>query len=376
MEYNINQWYQDQLFPSRKESSWGYMFTSTMLHALGLTAAILFASILPQPPELKPLMEITILEAAGEPTKADTSFAEGIQQTQSQNQMVDKDAVIVSKQKKVAKKISRAKLKANKKQSLVKRPTFAVKRVIHGPTVKESEIEAPILETEEFEQTLKSDVKFHAKKFDENSISEDLEKVDRENSYKVAALQKDLDKQADDFMSEQEEDMKNLSQDVIQSNAQLKEQIDNNKKADLAKVAQAKEAEELAQKRAAAQAEKDSQASALARSYGVNGRVRSLEDIKQMPGNRKPYYDPEDRLARRQGAVSFLAYVSKDGKITQFKLLQGTGHRTLDAKTLNAIRSWRFYPGQEGWVEIPFKWDLKGGPQEMPATLRRKISQK
>jgi TonB family protein len=114
----------------------------------------------------------------------------------------------------------------------------------------------------------------------------------------------------------------------------------------------------------------------VGRSLGVDGPVRDLQDLRQVPGNRRPIYESEDRLAGRQGQISFLAYINRQGSITQLKLLKSTGHRSLDANTLSAIRGWKFYPGQEGWVEIPFRWDLKGGPQEMPATLRRTISQK
>lgn len=105
------------------------------------------------------------------------------------------------------------------------------------------------------------------------------------------------------------------------------------------------------------------------------GQVRALEELKQMPGNQKPQYDSEDRLAGRQGDVIFRAYVSTEGMPTDFKMVRSSGHRSLDYKTLKAIKSWKFYPGQEGWVEIPFRWDLKGGPKQIGGTLRTKVSQ-
>lgn len=105
-------------------------------------------------------------------------------------------------------------------------------------------------------------------------------------------------------------------------------------------------------------------------------QIRNLEDLRQMPGNAKPEYESEDRLMGRQGMVVFLAFVSKEGSPTSFKISQSSGHRSLDLKTLKAVKSWRFYPGQEGWVEIPFQWDLKGGPKQVGGTLRKKISQK
>ncbi|MFN7728251.1 MAG: TonB family protein [Bdellovibrio sp.] len=103
--------------------------------------------------------------------------------------------------------------------------------------------------------------------------------------------------------------------------------------------------------------------------------VRPLEDLKQMPGNEKPQYDPDDRLSGRNGVVVFYAFITSGGQPADFKLIQSSGHRSLDLKTLKAIRTWKFYPGQEGWVEIPFQWDLKGEPKAIGGTLR-KVSQK
>ncbi len=104
------------------------------------------------------------------------------------------------------------------------------------------------------------------------------------------------------------------------------------------------------------------------------GEIRSIEQLTQIPGNARPQYDAEDRRLGRQGVVSFSAYVSKEGSISDFKMLQSSGHRVLDAKTLKALKSWKFKPGQEGLVEIPFQWSLKGEPQQIPA-LRIKKAQ-
>ena len=78
-----------------------------------------------------------------------------------------------------------------------------------------------------------------------------------------------------------------------------------------------------------------------------------------------------ERLQRHEGQVTYLAYVTDQGRLTDFILAESSGHANLDGKTLAALKKWRFYPGQEGWVEIPFKWDIKGGVQEMPTLLRR-----
>ncbi len=107
---------------------------------------------------------------------------------------------------------------------------------------------------------------------------------------------------------------------------------------------------------------------------GAPTGVRSIDQLRQIPGNPKPSYSMEERLNRQQGRVIFQAYVTKEGGLTSFRLLTSTGYKNLDGKTLGALKKWRFYPGQQGWVEIPQIWTLKGDVEQMPATLRRKQS--
>ncbi len=102
------------------------------------------------------------------------------------------------------------------------------------------------------------------------------------------------------------------------------------------------------------------------------GDVRKLEDLRQMPGNTKPQYDIEDRVKGLSGNIVLYGFVTKEGSLSSFKMVQSTGHRNLDRKTLMALKKWKFYPGQEGWVELPFKWDLKGGVQQKPTLLKRR----
>lgn len=102
------------------------------------------------------------------------------------------------------------------------------------------------------------------------------------------------------------------------------------------------------------------------------GIVRKLEDLRQKPGNPRPSYDVQDRMNGLSGTIIVNAYVTKEGKLTLFRLIQSTGHRNLDRKTLAVLKDWKFYPGQEGWVELPFKWDLKGGVQQKPTLLQRR----
>lgn len=117
-------------------------------------------------------------------------------------------------------------------------------------------------------------------------------------------------------------------------------------------------------------------AKAAADKASALGKVRSLENLKQLNGNPKPQYSIEERFRKEQGTVVFQAFVTNQGLLKDFKLVQSTGYKNLDGKTLAALKRWKFYPGQEGWVEIPQTWNIKGEAEEMPATLRRKISQR
>jgi len=406
MEFSMNEWNQDQInYDSTETSGLRYHLTSFVLHVLFVASALLVGSLMPTP-IVPPITEFTILDSApGMGSAPETQIAtspnpspkaepEIAPPAPKENLKWDQDTVVISKP--IKPKPTQTKSVAKKSQPKVAHPkSYAQKKVYQGPTVKESELEAPVLETDEFEKSLKQDLHYQAKKFDDSSLQEEIRKIDKEQETKVAALQNELDSETNHFLAEQEEDLNALEADKNATNKMLKANAEKMKAGEASKIAAAQAAEKAAAERAAAAAyaaQKAAEARAAqnkgngrgqgagnmvdGESYGVNGPIRSLEDIRQMPGNKRPQYDNEDRFQGRQGEIAFLAFVSSEGRITELKLIKATGHRTLDSKTLKAIRDWKFYPGQEGWVEIPFRWDLKGGPQEMPTTLRRKISQR
>lgn len=271
----------------------------------------------------------------------------------------------------------------------VKAPSRPAPKAIPAllPVVENTDLESTVAETQS--------------ELSEEDIADDLSQVDQEENTKLAAVHEDLSKEADEEMKEQEAKLLAIqkqneaeSQKMAQENAakraQEKKELAERKAAAIAAAQAAREAE-LARQAQEAQAAKQAEearlqaerqaaaapaavaASQQASGNGGNGNeIRALEDLRQMPGNQRPQYDAQDRLHQRQGEVAFLAYVSREGSVVNFKMMKSSGHRELDAKTLKAIKNWKFYPGQEGWVEIPFKWDLKGGPQEMPTTLRRR----
>ena len=273
----------------------------------------------------------------------------------------------------------------------------------------ESDVTAPALEDDDMQSQLIAPVALSAKEWDSSDADQDFEKVNQQSNAKIQALTNDMDSEADNALNEHETAMAALAEDQKLEDQRLAKAVDVKSKerasaeAALVKAEQKREQNRIAAQKAAAvaaaaalaaaqQAEHDrlarERASALAaqqRAQATHGTgqgkgnsqqgsetaIRHLEDLRQMPGNKKPQYAEEDRLAGRTGNVAFAAYISNEGHPTQVKLLKSSGHRALDLKTLSAIKQWRFYPGQEGWVEIPFEWDLKGSSKERPMLLRR-----
>lgn len=231
-------------------------------------------------------------------------------------------------------------------------------------------ITAPPLETVDLED---APAVVAAPVFEEEMITEDLEKVDQETNAEFNQKALDLKAEASNIAEQNEQ----LHQDAL---AQI-EQEENAMAKTAKEAALARQeainqalAKENAAKAAAASAALTSRSALVSKklsAYGAANGVRPLEDLKQMPGNIKPAYDSEDRFKKREGEVIFHALISPKGEPKNFKLIKSSGHRSLDAKTLAALKKWKFFAGQEGWVEIPFAWELKGGPQEKPSLLRR-----
>lgn len=231
----------------------------------------------------------------------------------------------------------------------------------------------------------------------DNEFENDFRNVDRSNSAALAAEKAQMDEEAQQIADEKDAALKALSDENDAQAKAMEDALNSTRMKNAATLAQMKATEKAAAEKAAKDHEAAMAAAAAAKNRGfgngapTDGRghgpegadaisgtragipegIRSLDQLKQMPGNPKPQYSTEERLRRHQGQVIFYAYISTEGRPAQFRMAQSTGFRNLDGKTLAALKKWRFYPGQEGWVEIPFKWDIKGGVQEMPTLLRR-----
>ncbi len=229
----------------------------------------------------------------------------------------------------------------------------------------------------------------------DSDIADDLAKVEQESQKQTAAqlnnLRAEADSESDVALKEHQQKMAVLEKRnareaqhlaALATDRQAREKAEGDARAQALAAAQAASARGAAERAAERAAEKEAAAEGArmaaqnTKSFGSENGVRALEDLRQKPGNKKPEYDQQDRYHQLQGEILFRAYVTKEGTLTQIKPMKLTGHRSLDLKTLKAIKEWKFYPGQEGWVEIPYIWSLKGEPQEMPGGLRTKVSQK
>lgn len=236
-----------------------------------------------------------------------------------------------------------------------------------------------------------------AGKLGDDELEDDFKNVDKSNAAAIQAQRAELDNETKQIADEKDEALQTLENENKAQARAMENALEATRTKNAAALAQVKAAEQAAREKAARENElaKQARANALAAksqgqsadggkgadAFGANGAsqtssgepngVRSLEELRQVPGNPKPQYSVEERMQRQQGLVAFHAYITKSGQPSQFRLTQSTGYRNLDGKTLAALKKWKFYPGQEGWVEIPFKWDIKGGVQEIPTLLRR-----
>ena len=232
-------------------------------------------------------------------------------------------------------------------------------------------------------------------KLGDDDLEDDFKKVDSSSVAAIQAQKTELDNDLKQVADEKDEALNALEDNNKASARAMEDALNAKRTKNAAVLAQLKAAEDAAKEKAlkqqqelakAAKAKTAGRGSADATGAGANSSganearavasgdpnaVRSLDQLRQVPGNPKPQYSVEERMQRQQGLVAFHAYITKSGQPSMFRLAQSTGFRNLDGKTLAALKKWKFYPGQEGWVEIPFKWDIKGGVQELPTLLRR-----
>lgn len=209
----------------------------------------------------------------------------------------------------------------------------------------------------------------------DEDLDQTFNQVDKKQKSIIDSSTDNLENEVNNLNSDLENQ---LSQQEADSRAELNHisgQVEALKSANAAALAAAR-ARGAAEAAARAKNKTGAGGNGVALNGSPTGEVRAIGNLRQLSGNPKPEYSMEERFQKQQGTVVFQAFVTDEGKLKDFKLIQSTGYKSLDGKTLAALKKWRFYPGQQGWVEIPQTWSLKGDSEQMPTMLRRKISQR
>ena len=299
-----------------------------------------------------------------------------------------KDDVVVKGPAKTS-KLSKSKIASAKTTTsggMAKAATYAPSRAGLPETLED--IPAPKLDFEAVEAA-------QLGKLGDDEFENEFKNVDRASEAAVRAEKSRMDDQTREIGDQHDQSLKALEDKIAADSRLMNDDLMATRTKNAAAVARMKAAENAALAERASREKAEALAAASrGRGTGETGvgrgssganevakaatgapnEVRSIDQLRQMPGNPKPSYSVEERLNRQQGRVIFQAYVTKDGGLTNFRILNSTGYKNLDGKTLAALKKWRFYPGQQGWVEIPQIWTLKGDVQQMPATLRRRAA--
>ena len=93
-------------------------------------------------------------------------------------------------------------------------------------------------------------------------------------------------------------------------------------------------------------------------------------------GNPPADYPLESRRRKEEGTVLVLARVDRAGSVTFAELARSSGHASIDAAALSAVRGWRFLPALdrgspvECEVELPVTFRLRIGAWHVPQSDR------
>lgn len=403
MSSGVYDYYFDDSASYRNRDSSKYFGMSVVIHA-ALAIGALFVTV-PMMEKLKsepilvefeavetlppmPVKPIQTQVAKGENVKA-TRGAKAVQAPAPSAPLDAKDDVIIKGPTKTS-RTSQAKIatvKTHTSGGVAKAATYAPSRSGVPETLED--IAAPKLDFDGVEAA-------QVGKMGDDELESEFKNIDHANEAALRAEKARMDDQAREIGDQQDQSLKALENKFANDSRAMNDDLMATRTKNAAAVARLKASENAAAAERAAREKAEAQAAAAARGRGTGdagvGRgssganevakaaagapngVRSIDQLRQVPGNPKPSYSIEERLNRQQGRVIFQAYVTKEGGLTSFRLVNSTGYKNLDGKTLTALKKWRFYPGQEGWVEIPQIWTLKGDVEQMPATLRRRAA--
>ena len=85
-----------------------------------------------------------------------------------------------------------------------------------------------------------------------------------------------------------------------------------------------------------------------------------------------PVYSFADRAAWRQGRGIFHVILDRStGSVVQVAVKQSTGHATLDASAIQALKQWRFRPGSWDAVNVPVTFKMARTREEYREKVRQ-----
>lgn len=382
MSSGVYDYYFDDSITYRNQDSSKFFGLSILLH-IGLAIAAAFATI-PMMEKIKsepviiefealkelppvPVQPLQTEIAKGEDVKKPTRRAKSALAPSLQAPLNAKDDVVVKGPVKTS-KVSKSKIATVKTRTSggkAKIATYAPSRSGVPETLED--IPAPKLDFDGVaaEQT---------GNLGDDAFENEFKNIDHASDAALRAEKAELDNEARMIGDQQDQSLKALEDKINADARAMNDELIATRTKNAAAVAQMRAAENAAAVERAAREKVASERAA--RISGSPNGVRSIDQLRQLPGNPKPNYSTEERLKRQQGRVIFQAYVTKEGALTSFRLVTSTGYKNLDGKTLAALKKWRFYPGQQGWVEIPQVWTLKGDVEQMPTTLRRQVSKR
>jgi periplasmic protein TonB len=93
-------------------------------------------------------------------------------------------------------------------------------------------------------------------------------------------------------------------------------------------------------------------------SFGAAAQVVPPRPVAGMETNRAPIYPDLARRRGEQGRVLLRVNVSADGTPLDVAVLDTSGHQSLDAAALSAIRQWRFVPATQAGRAVPAEADV------------------
>ena len=343
----------------------GYFFLSSLLH-VAFVAIISWLNFAEPKALNQGTIEIEFASVAPGPSRLG-------QQTETKDEsnepiaLAPKKVVKNKTVKKVAKKKSQPKTKKAKKVKVAKKPakTLPSKTVTQEEEAPQlpSDIVVPVEKKTKVSDSFADEVNKRLQQADLDSDLNDIDEDFNDESFFDEDVENEIAQAEQDWMNDQKDEpnLEEDSEDNTSKKIQLVKQTNN-----------PPSAKSKANQQAIAS--NTSQKGSLRNNlrYGVPNGVRDISELRAMPGNRPPSYDLRDRLAKKEGKIILQAYVTKNGQLEKFRLLQSTGHRSLDKKTLKAFKKYRFQRGQDGWVKMAFIWDLKGDEQQYPTRLRRR----